>query len=59
MNQELMNLVMIYFVKNNIRDEDQLKELKYLCGTIEEELGYVNDPFIPMRHFKRRHYASE
>lgn len=38
MNQELMNLVMIYFVKNNIRDEDQLKELMYLYGAFEEDI---------------------
>ena len=59
MNQELMDLVMSYFVKKNIRDEDQLKELMYLCGTIEEELSYVNDPFVNVRRIKRRHYASE
>jgi hypothetical protein len=38
MEQELMDIVMTYFVKKNIRDEDQLKQLMYLYGALEEDL---------------------
>ena len=38
MNQELMDIVMNYFVKEDIRDLDQLKELMYLYGAFEEDI---------------------
>ena len=33
-----MDIVTDYFWKKNIRDEDQLKQLMYLYGALEEDL---------------------
>lgn len=46
MNQELMDIVMDYFVKENIRDLDRLKELKYLYFAFEEDvyMGNISCP---------------
>lgn len=61
MNQELMDIVMNYFVKKNIRDADQLKELMYLYGALEAELygKPSDDPAVYVRRMKRKDYPSE
>jgi hypothetical protein len=60
MDEELMDIVMNYFVKKNIRGEDRLKELMYLHGGLEAEMyGKPDDPAFYVRPMKRRHYASE
>jgi hypothetical protein len=39
MNEELMEAIMIVFLKNNIRDEkEQLKELMFIYGALEEQM---------------------
>ena len=43
MNEELMNAIMGVFIKQNIRGEEQLREMRYICGAIEEALGVTID----------------
>ena len=52
-NKELLDIVMNYFVKKDIRDEDQLKELMNLCREFEAELyGPKDAPAVYVRPMK-------
>ena len=52
-NKELLDIVMNYFVKKDIRDEDQLKELMNLCSEFEAELyGPSAGPAVYVRPMK-------